>query len=94
MPQRGHGLDVTPDPYSDLLDIELRHSAGEAARERAQLSDADSRLLDALSRPAPPVVTAVEDEPPTVRAARDDRGAPLRPRGDGPLAPVFREPAG
>ncbi len=92
---------MTPDPYPDLPGAELPDTAmgsgsdDGAPGERPELSEADSRLLDALSRPQPPVVTAVEDEARTVRAAQDDRTAPLPASGGrGPLAPVFREPTG
>ena len=60
--------------------------------ERAQLSEADSRLLDALSQPEPAVVTAVEDQPPALRAAQDDRVAPSRPAAAA-LTPLFQEPS-
>ncbi len=63
--------------------------------ERPELSEADSRLLDALSQPEPPVVQAVEDEPRTIRAGRDDGVAPLPASGGRrPLDPVFQEPTG
>jgi hypothetical protein len=89
---------VTPDPYPDLVATELLEAAGGAddgtPGEPPELSEADSRLLDALTRPQPAVVTAVEDEPRTVRAARDDRVAPVRPAGArSALTPVFQEPA-
>jgi hypothetical protein len=95
VPQGGHRLDVTPDPYPDLTGAELPDPAmgdgdGDAADGRPALSEADSRLLAALSQPQPPVVTAVEDQPRTARQGDDDV-APL-PRGRSPLAPVFREP--
>lgn len=87
---------MTPDPYPDLLGTELPDPVSGAddgaPDEPVQLSEADSRLLDALSRPAPPVVTAVEDE---LRTARDDSVAPFRPAGGhASLAPVFQEPPG
>ena len=91
---------MTPDPYPDLLRTEppgvpRDDAADRAPGRRAELSEADSRLLDALSRPEPPVVTAVEDEPRTVRAAQDDRVAPVRGAGGRrPLAPLFQEPPG
>ena len=76
------------DPYPDLPDGAQPGAGG--AGGRAELSEADSRLLDALSRPEPPVVTAVEDQP---RTAQDDRATPMSVSGGrGPLAPVFREP--
>ena len=83
---------MTPDPYPDLPGAELpaaARSGGVDADERAQLSDAESRLLDALFRPARPVVDAVEDRP---RTTRDDDGVPLPAPVRRPLAPVFREP--
>ena len=96
MPQPGHGPDVTPDPSPDLLATELLDAVGGAdgtPGEPLELSAADSRLLDALTRPQPAVVTAVEDEPRTVRAARGDTVAPVRPAGArSALTPVFREP--
>ena len=79
---------MTPDPYPDdpLVDAQV---------VRAELSEADSRLLAALSRPGPPVVTAVEDE------LRDQDGVGGRPvgrlsaaAGRGPVVPVFQEPSG
>lgn len=75
------------DPYPDLPDPA---DGGEQA-EPDELSEADSRLLQALSRPQPPVVTAVEDQPR--RAVRDDSVAQPSPAG-APLAPVFQEPTG
>ena len=91
---------MTPDPYPDLLsteppDVPRDDADRRVTGGRAELSEADSRLLDALSHPDPPVVTAVEDEPRTVLAAQYDRVAPVRGAGGrGPLAPVFQEPAG
>jgi hypothetical protein len=97
VPPGGHRLDVTSDPYPDLTGAEPDRAMGSgdagAADGRPALSKADSRLLAALSQPQPPVVTAVEDQPRTARAARDDGVAPLSaPRGRSPLAPVFQEP--
>lgn len=86
---------MTPDPYPDLPGAELPavvRASGVDAGERAQLSEAESRLLDALFRPAPPVVTAVEDQPLTARPAWDTDGVPLPTPVGRPLAPVFREP--
>lgn len=92
---------MTPDPYPDLAGAEppdlatVGHSDDGPRDERPVLSEADSRVLAALSRHEPPVVTAVEDQPRTARAARDDSVAPLpASRGRGPLTPVFREPTG
>ena len=87
---------MTPDPYPDLLATELLEAPGGAddrtSGEPPELSEADSRLLAALSRPQPAVVTAVEDQP---RAAQDAGVALLPPPGGrSPLAPVFREPTG
>lgn len=72
---------MTPDPYPDL--------PGGGTVDRTELSEADSRLLDALSQPTTPVVQAVEDEPrPT------DGGTALLPPGRrGAAAPVFQEPS-
>ena len=69
---------MTPDPYPDL-------TVDEAAHERPELSEPDRRLLAALSRPAPAVVTAVEDQPRRGRTVQQDRTR-------SPLAPVFQEP--
>jgi hypothetical protein len=80
---------VTSDPYPDLCAGDLPEPA--AGAEPPELDEADSRLLAALSRPAPPVVTAVEDEPRRARPAGEDPGAPLS-GARGPLTPVFREP--
>ena len=85
---------MTPDPYPDLPGTELRAAdrpSGVDAGERAQLSEAEGRLLDALFRPTPPVVTAVEDQPRTAETGRGG-GAPLPTPVGRPLAPVFREP--
>lgn len=92
-------LDVTPDPYPDLLGAEppdpVLGADDGRPRERPELSEADSRLLDALSRKEPAVVAAVEDEPWGVRALREDGVAASRPAGrGGPLTPVFQEPDG
>jgi hypothetical protein len=84
---------VTPDPYPDLTAPELLDAGpvGDepVTDERPELSEADSRLLDALSRPGPAVVTAVEDELRPTPAAQEP--APARSRR-GPLTPVFQEP--
>lgn len=87
---------MTPDPYPDLVGGEPYGAAAPysdvdepAPDDRLELSEADSRLLDALSHAGPAVVSAVEDQPRTVRSGR----APA-PRDRGPLAPVFREPPG
>lgn len=83
---------MTLDPYPDLpgdLPAAARGS-GVDAGERALLSEAESRLLDALIRPGPPVVTAVEDQPRTAGSAWD--GSPLPAPAGRPLPPVFREP--
>lgn len=74
---------MEPDPYPDLPG-----SAGAGAVDRTGLSEADSRLLDALSQPTTPVVSAVEDE---ARAA-DDLRDPLPAGRRGAAAPVFQEP--
>ncbi len=59
------------------------------------LSDADSRLLEALSRPAAHVVTAAEDDPPASRAGQQEHAAGLLPAASrGPVTPVFQEPTG
>ena len=71
---------MTPDPYPDLPG---------GAVDRTGLSDADSRLLDALSQPTTPVVSAVEDE---ARTAADDLVEPLPAGRRGAAAPVFQEP--
>lgn len=83
---------MTTDPYPDLPGAEppaheLGSAAGAGAPDRTGLSEADSRLLDALSRPTTPVVSAVEDEP---REQEDVE--PLPPGRRGAAAPVFREP--
>ena len=86
---------MTLDPYPDLPGAELPAAArasGVDAGERAQLSEAESRLLDALFRPAPAVVTAVEDELRAARPSWDAGGVPLPTPIGRPLAPVFREP--
>ena len=84
---------MTLDPYPDLPGAEPASAADGGPGERPELSDADSRLLDVLSRHQPPVVTAVEDQPRTVRAGEDDV-AQLQPAGRrGALSPVFQEPA-
>lgn len=78
---------MTPDPYPDLADAA-------AADAREQLSDADSRLLAALTRPAAHVVTAVEDDLLDARAGQQDPAGPLSPAARrGPVTPVFQEPA-
>ena len=86
---------MTLDPYPDLTGADLldaavgTSTAGAAPEERPELSPDDSRLLDALSQPAVPVVTAVEDQLRPVRAAPAAVSS-----GPQPLAPVFREPTG
>ena len=85
---------MATDPYPDLPGAELPvHELGAAAAagaaDRSGLSEADSRLLDALSQPTTPVVSAVEDE---ARHAHD-AVEPLPPGRRGAAAPVFREPA-
>ena len=89
---------MIPDPYPDLhgaplSDPTVADGGDRAAEERPELSEADSRLLDALSQPAPQVVTAVEDEPRTVAPVHGDR-PPVRPASGGQrsLTPVFQEP--
>ena len=72
---------MTTDPYPDL--------PGTGAVDRTGLSEADSRLLDALSQPTTPVVSAVEDE---ARSADDGGDAPPAGRR-GAAAPVFQEPS-
>jgi len=88
---------VTLDPYPDLagaepLDLPPVGRSDGAGDERPALSDADRRLLAALSRHEPPVVTAIEDQPRTGRTPREDGVAALPVFGRGPLTPVFREP--
>ena len=82
---------MTSDPYPDLSTTDLPEPWSGA--EPVELDEADSRLLAALSRLGPPVVTAVEDELRTAGGARDDAWA-SRPaaRRDGPVVPVFQEP--
>lgn len=85
---------MTPDPYPDLSATELTDpatAAGDAAAP-LELDEADSRLLAALTRPAPAVVTAVEDEPRTAGTGTQAGWRPAR-RVDGPLTPVFQEPS-
>ena len=77
---------MTTDPYPDLPGAEL---PVHGAVDRTELSEADSRLLDALSQPTTPVVAAVEDEPRTA----DDEADPPPAGRRGAAAPVFREPA-
>ena len=85
---------MTTDPYPDLPGAELPvHELGRTAPggvvDRTQLSEADSRLLDALSQPTTPVVSAVEDEARTAV----DAGDPLPAGRRGAAAPVFQEPS-
>ncbi len=96
MPGSRHVPGVSLDPYPELPDTAMGTASDDGEPgERLELSEADNRLLNALSRPEPPVVTAVEDQPRTVRSARDDGVAPVPgPSGRGPLEPVFQEPAG
>jgi hypothetical protein len=89
---------VIPDPYPDLhgaplSDPTVTDGGDPADEERPELSEADSRLLDALSQPAPPVVTAVEDAPRAGAPGHGER-PPVRPAsGDQrSLTPVFQEP--
>ena len=70
------------EPYPDLPAA----GTAEDQDDPVELDEADSRLLHALSRPAPPVVAAVEEQP-TPRPAGTS-GPP--PRGQ--RAPVFQEP--
>lgn len=83
---------MTPDPFPDLSATDLTDSAAVAGDAAAlpELDEADGRLLAALTRPAPAVVTAVEDEPRTAGSPAGWR--PAR-RVDGPLTPVFQEPS-
>jgi len=91
---------VTGDPYPDLLgdewaDAALGGAVHQALVDRTELSDADSRLLAALTRREPPLVT-VDDDWPGSRSAAGDHGdvpAPASARR-GPVVPVFREPSG
>jgi hypothetical protein len=79
---------VTSDPYPDL-------AGAEPAGAREQLSDADSRLLDALTRPSAHVVTAAEDDLVAARAEPEEPTGPLSAAARrGPVTPVFQEPAG
>ena len=84
---------MTSDPYPDLTAPEPLDQAAVGdegvVEERPELSEADSRLLAALSRPAPAVVTAVEDQPRATRSAQEPAPAGSR---RGPLTPVFQEP--
>lgn len=88
---------VTSDPYPDLPGAEppdalLGPPPGSSARAaRDELSDADNRLLEVLSRPGRHVVTAAEDD---VRApAGAGEQGPLSPSARrGPVTPVFQEP--
>ena len=54
------------EPYPDLPAA----GTAEDQDDPVELDEADSRLLHALSRPAPPVVAAVEEQP-TPRPAGD-----------------------
>ena len=83
---------MTPDPYPDLSATDLTDPATAAGDAAAlpELDEADSRLLAALTRPAPAVVTAVEDEPGTTGTSPGWRPAH---RVDAPLTPVFQEPS-
>jgi hypothetical protein len=81
---------VTTDPYPDLPGAEPPGAASRAPDDVLELDEADSRLLAALSRPAPPVVTAAEDQPRT--ASAEDAGVPVR-LAHGPRVPVFQEPS-
>ncbi len=72
---------MDPDPYPDL--------SGSGAVDRTGLSEADRRLLDVLSQPTTPVVSAVEDE---ARATEDVRD-PLPAGRRGAASPVFQEPS-
>ena len=65
------------DPYPDLPGAEL---PVHARVDRTELSEADSRLLDALSQPTTPVVSAVEDE----RRTADDGPTCPWPAGAAP----------
>ena len=79
---------MTSDPYPDLAGAE----PGDA---REQLSDADSRLLAALTQPAAHVVTAAEDELLAARAGQQAPAGPMPPAARrGPVTPVFQEPTG
>jgi hypothetical protein len=73
---------VSLEPYPDLPAA----GTGGHSDDPVELDEADSRLLDALSRPAPPVVAAVEEQP--VARPAGTSGPP--PRGQ--QAPVFQEP--
>ncbi len=80
------------EPYPDLPDAGASPT-GDEVGDRSQLSEADSRLLDALTRAQPQVVTAVEDQVRPVPSGQGDAAAPLPgPVGRGPLTPVFQEP--
>lgn len=85
MPGSGHACSVSLDPYPDLPDP-VTGTDDAPPVEPLELSEADSRLLAALTQPDPPVVDAVEDQPRR-----------MQPRGTGgrggALAPVFQEPA-
>ncbi len=84
---------MTTDPYPDLPGAELPARGPAHASERPELDEADSRLLEALTRPALPVVTAVEDALPARWAAGDEAAVPSRPpAGRRRLTPVFRAP--
>ena len=73
---------MTVDPYPDLPGAELPGAAV------AELDEADSRLLAALSRPSSPVVTAVEDQLGDPGA--QDLVSTRRP-ARGPRVPVFQD---
>ena len=72
----------------------LPSAPGERApTAREELSDAENRLLAALTRPATHVVTASEDDPVATGARREDVVLPDSARR-GPVTPVFQEPTG
>ena len=79
---------MTLDPYPDL-----DGAAPEVADAREQLSDADSRLLAALTQPAAHVVTSAEDDLLAARAGRGEPAGPMPPAARrGPVTPLFQEP--
>jgi hypothetical protein len=91
---------VTSDPYPDLPGAEPPDAllgpppGGSASAARADLSDADSRLLEVLSRPGTHVVRAAEDDLRAPGEPGEPGSQPLPPSARrGPVTPVFQEPA-